>query len=106
LFITLTEDGNPYDNAVGERVNGIRKDESGLDDVLADLQQVQKQTDQAISLYNNHRPHLSCSMVTPQQMHSQTKLKSKTWSKKMTRALKLLAIFYLRCNIYKSVNLF
>ena len=82
IQISMTQDGNPYDNAIAERVNGILKDEFGLDAILSDIKQVQKQADQAISLYNNHRPHLSCSLLTPIQMHGQTKLKNKTWSKK------------------------
>ncbi len=82
IDISMTQDGNPYDNAIAERINGILKDEFALDDILPDLQQAQKQTDQAISLYNNKRPHLSCQMLTPNQMHSQTKLKMKTWAKK------------------------
>jgi transposase InsO family protein len=82
IGISMTQDGNPYDNAIAERVNGILKDEFGLDDILPDLQQAKKQTDQAISLYNNQRPHLSCRMLTPKQMHSQTKLQIKTWTRK------------------------
>lgn len=82
IDISMTQDGNPYDNAIAERVNGILKDEFALDDILPDFKHAQKQTDQAVSLYNNQRPHLSCSMLTPNQMHSQTKLTIKTWAKK------------------------
>ena len=82
IAISMTQDGNPYDNAVAERINGILKDEFGLDDILPDIKQAQKQTDQAVELYNTYRPHLSCSMLTPIQMHSQTKLIIKTWAKK------------------------
>jgi putative transposase len=82
IAISMTQDGSPYDNAVAERVNGILKDEFGLDQILMDLQVVRKQTREAISLYNNQRPHLSNNMLTPKQMHSQTHLQIKTWSKK------------------------
>lgn len=82
IEISMTQDGNPYDNAIAERVNGILKDEFGLDDILPDIKQAKKQTDQAILLYNSKRPHLSCNMLTPNQMHNQTKLKIKTWAKK------------------------
>ena len=82
IDISMTQDGNPYDNAIAERVNGILKGEFGLDDILPDIKQARKQTVQAISLYNNQRPHLSCGMLTPNQMHSQTRLKIKTWAKK------------------------
>lgn len=82
VAISMTQDGNPYDNAIAERVNGILKEEFGLYDTFNDIQQVQKQTEQSISLYNKMRPHLSCHMRTPDQMHSQAELKIKTWSKK------------------------
>jgi putative transposase len=82
VSISMTQDGSPYDNAVAERVNGILKDEFGLDEVFSDIAAVHKQTSQAIKLYNNARPHLSCNMLTPQQMHCQNRLKIKTWENK------------------------
>jgi putative transposase len=82
IEISMTQDGNPYDNAIAERVNGILKDEFALDDILPNFNQAKKQTDQAILFYNNKRPHLSCQMLTPHQMHNQTQLKIKTWAKK------------------------
>ena len=82
IDISMTQDGNPYDNAVAERINGILKDEFALGDILPNLQQAQKQTNEAISLYNSKRPHMSCGMLTPMQMHSQSQLKMKTWAKK------------------------
>lgn len=82
IAISMTQDGSPYDNAVAERVNGILKDEFGLDEVFTDINEVDKQTRQAITLYNNTRPHLSCHMLTPQQMHNQSTMKIKTWKNK------------------------
>lgn len=82
INISMTQDGSPYDNAVAERINGILKDEFGLDGVLDDIKQIKKEVAQAIEIYNTCRPHLSCHMLTPRSMHSQTGLKIKTWSKK------------------------
>jgi transposase InsO family protein len=87
VSISMTQDGSPYDNAVAERVNGILKDEFGLDGVLTNINEVQKQTRQAIGSYNNKRPHLSCNMLTPQQMHDQCTVKIKTWENKNPRKL-------------------
>lgn len=81
ISISMTQDGSPYDNAIAERVNGILKDEFDLYDTFLNIKQAQKQTDQAIFLYNNCRPHFSCSMLTPEQMHKQSKLAIKTWEK-------------------------
>jgi putative transposase len=70
LHVSMTQDGSPYDNAVAERINGILKDEFGLDAVFDDFEQLKKQAKQSIETYNVKRPHLSCSFLTPQQMHN------------------------------------
>ena len=82
IQVSMTQDGSPYDNAVAERINGILKDEFGLDGVFDDFEQLKKQTRQSIENYNVKRPHLSCSFLTPQQMHNQKAIKVKTWRKK------------------------
>jgi len=84
IDISMTEESSPYENAVAERVNGILKDEFGMDDVFEDLHQAKKQLSESIVLYNQKRPHQSNHMLTPLQMHSQQKLKPKTWKKKTT----------------------
>lgn len=81
IGVSMTQDGNPYDNAIAERVNGILKDEFGLDNVFDSLEQAVIQTKQAIVNYNYHRPHLSCSMLTPEQMHEQKTIEVKTWQR-------------------------
>lgn len=85
IAISMTEDGSPYDNAIAERVNGILKDEFGLDEVIDNLGQLQLQVTQSISTYNNIRPHESNHLLTPKQMHQQKKLKPKAWHKKSTK---------------------
>lgn len=82
LHVSMTQDGSPYDNAVAERINGILKDEFGLDAVFDDFEQLKKQAKQSIETYNVKRPHLSCSFLTPQQMHNQKTIEVKTWRKK------------------------
>jgi transposase InsO family protein len=82
IQISMTENGDPYENAVAERLNGILKDEFGLDQRRDDLAQAHRQTHQSIDLYNHLRPHLSCHYLTPEQMHRQQSLKIKTWKKK------------------------
>lgn len=82
INISMTEQSDPYENAIAERVNGILKDEFGLDGRFDDIEQLHKQTEQAIYLYNNHRPHLSNQMLTPKQMHQQQTLTIKKYNKK------------------------
>lgn len=85
IAISMTQDGSPYDNAVAERVNGILKDEFGMDEVFENLKQAGKQLTEAILIYNEQRPHMSNHLLTPKQMHQQSILPPKTWHKKTTR---------------------
>jgi len=87
VAISMTQDGSPYDNAIAERVNGILKDEFELDDIFENIEQARSEVKQSIDLYNRQRPHLSNSMLTPDQMHNQNKLKPKAWHKKTTKTL-------------------
>jgi putative transposase len=82
MKISMTQDGSPYDNAVAERINGILKDEFGLDDVFESFEQLKLQTTQAITFYNQYRPHMSCNLLTPEKMHNQSSLTVKAWHKK------------------------
>lgn len=80
--ISMTQDGSPYDNAVAERINGILKDEFYCDEKFDSLEQAKKHVEQSILIYNSKRPHLSCSMLTPNEMHQQNILTVKKWNKK------------------------
>lgn len=80
--ISMTQNGSPYDNAVAERVNGILKDEFYCDEIFVSYEQARRYVDQAIIIYNTQRPHLSCSMLTPVEMHRQQRIVVKKWNKK------------------------
>ena len=80
--ISMTQDGSPYDNAVAERINGILKDEFYCDEKFDSFEQAKKHVEQSIMIYNTKRPHLSCSMLTPKEMHQQSTLRVKKWNKK------------------------
>lgn len=84
IKISMTQTGSPYDNAVAERVNGILKQELGLDEQFESIPQAKRQVDQAVILYNRFRPHFSNHLLTPEQMHHQKKLKPRTWKRKTT----------------------
>ena len=87
IQISMTENGDPYENAVAERMNGILKDEFGLAEQMENLSEAIYQTKQGISIYNTLRPHLSCQMLTPIQMHNQQTIKLKKWNKKTSNIL-------------------
>ena len=82
ITISMTENGDPYENAVAERVNGILKDEFGLSEKLINTVEANKHTVQSIEIYNSLRPHLSCQMLTPNKMHLQQKIKIKRYKKR------------------------
>ena len=84
INVSMTENGSPYDNAVAERVNGILKDEFGLAEQLVNYRETLLQVKESIHSYNFLRPHLSCYMLTPDQMHQQKIIKIKTYKKTQT----------------------
>jgi putative transposase len=84
ITVSMTENGSPYDNAVAERVNGILKDEFGLADQLDNYRDALVQVKESIYAYNFLRPHWSCYMLTPDQMHQQETIKIKTYKKTQT----------------------
>jgi putative transposase len=67
--ISMADVGNPYQNAIAERVNGILKQEYHLDAEFADAQTALRAVRQAISLYNTRRPHMSLGYRTPAEVH-------------------------------------
>jgi putative transposase len=82
IKISMTEEYDPYENAVAERINGILKGEFGLDNVFENYEHLELQTLQSIALYNQLRPHMSIGLLTPNQAHNQRKVKLKTWKQK------------------------
>ncbi len=87
ITISMTQNGDPYENAIAERVNGILKDEFGFSQQIGNISQAMQQAAQSISIYNHSRPHLSCHMLTPVQMHRQKQIKIKSYNKKAQTSL-------------------
>lgn len=83
---SMTESYDPYQNAVAERINGILKHEFILGITTADLQLMKKLIKQSINIYNHERPHLSCQMKTPVEMHKQNSINIKTYKTKIAPA--------------------
>lgn len=77
--ISMTQNGDPYENALAERVNGILKQEWSLDQTFATFEQAQKAIDHAIYHYNHSRPHASCDYLTPHQAHLKNGTLTKRW---------------------------
>ena len=83
IEISMTEKGDPYENAIAERVNGILKAEFGLENTFAGLEQAREATDKAIHIYNHQRPHASCDYLTPAMAHEQSGILRKRWKQKV-----------------------
>ncbi len=66
--ISMTQSGDPLENAVAERVNGILKDEL-LEKIYINYQEAKQAIAAAISIYNYQRPHSSIDMLTPIEAH-------------------------------------
>jgi len=81
IAISMTENGDPYENAIAERVNGILKGEFALNLSYRDFDLAHEAVIKGINTYNSMRPHASCDYLTPDEAHKITgKLKSK-WKK-------------------------
>lgn len=76
--ISMTENGDPYENALAERMNRTMKEEFGLGVILPSLQTAQILVAESVLLYNSERPHWSLKLKTPDQAHSLLILSSKT----------------------------
>ena len=64
----MTEDGNPRENAVAERINGILKQEWIYRmKRFKDFEDAKIRIKEIIEFYNNKRPHMSNGMLTPYQ---------------------------------------
>jgi transposase InsO family protein len=82
IIPSMTESYDPYANAIAERVNGILKQEFLLEEYPVDIQTMKLLVKEAVHIYNTKRPHWSCYMKTPEQMHLQKKVKIRTYKKK------------------------
>lgn len=81
---SMTENSDPYENAIAERINGILKNEFSLDQYSVKQNIMNKIVKQTIEIYNNQRPHWSCNLLTPSQMHKQRKIAKPNYKKKFS----------------------
>ena len=65
ILISMTETGDPKDNAQAERINNTMKNELLKGKVFASQQEVVAAVAVAVDFYNNRRPHMSIGMTTP-----------------------------------------
>ncbi len=79
MRISMTQGGDPRDNAIAERVNGILKNELLAHHDVENIIQARSYLQVAIEAYNLRRPHLSCDMRTPEQAHGLDHVLQRRW---------------------------
>jgi len=79
ILISMTDKGDPYENAIAERVNGILKTEWLYLITLKSKEQARKVIDKIVYLYNNERPHESIGNMTPAAARSASGQPKKLW---------------------------
>ena len=83
IKLSMTENGDPYENAIAERINGILKHEFNLNKTFGSLGEASALVNISIDKYNNVRPHASCDFMTPSQAHGEQGMLKKRWKKKV-----------------------
>lgn len=87
IKISMTEKGDPYENAIAERVNGILKEEFLLNQTFASFTEAEIAVNKAVEKYNHIRPHDSCDKLTPMQAHNHIGFLRKRWKTKAENKL-------------------
>jgi putative transposase len=78
IKISMTENGDPLENAIAERVNGILKEEY-LQVQYDCFEDAQKSIASTVTIYNSLRPHSSCDMKTPNEAHVTKGVLKRKW---------------------------
>lgn len=92
MSISMTENGDPYENAIAERMNGILKSEFDLYVSQQNLAETQQRIARSIAAYNQIRPHDSCDRLTPEKAHMRSGTLRKRWKNRNQNITKTTCI--------------
>ncbi len=81
IITSMTETYDPYKNAIAERINRTIKHDFNLSKYVNYETIFECYLKECIKTYNLVRPHMSCYMTTPSQMHKTRGLKRRTYKK-------------------------
>jgi putative transposase len=88
--MSTTQQSDPYENAIAERINGVLKYEFGLRKKIASVNIVRKIIKQTVEIYNNQRIYWNLDLKTPQMVHnSDNQQPYKSYKRKQPKWLKL-----------------
>jgi putative transposase len=90
IQISMTENGDPLENAIAERINGILKSEYLKHYQTKTIQEANKLLDLAVKLYNQDRPHFSIGLLTPEKVHSKELHVEKLWKNYYNKNAKIV----------------
>lgn len=79
IKISMTENGDPLENALAERLNGILKDEYLNDTPVPSIDEARETLARSVRLYNEERPHMSIGNHYPSIVHEQKIQTEKLW---------------------------
>jgi len=79
IKISMTESGDPLENAIAERVNGIIKEEYLKDYKVKNIHEAKNILPLVVKLYNDERPHNSISNLMPSYVHENNIKTEKLW---------------------------
>lgn len=79
IRISMTQNGEAYENPIAERINGILKTEFHLSKLFKSRPEALLAVKMAIDAYNNIRPHMSCGYLTPSVAHQSSEPLVKDW---------------------------
>ena len=88
IKISMTESGDPKDNAQAERINNTMKNELLKDKVFNTIEEVITAIALAVDFYNNRRPHMSVGMMTPSEAAESTGERDMKWTSYRHLAIK------------------
>jgi len=69
IRMSMTEQNHCGENALAERMNGILKQEYGLDETFDGNPEARRATREGVHLYNTRRPHTCLGLQTPEEAH-------------------------------------
>jgi transposase InsO family protein len=82
---SMTQSGDPRDNAIAERLNGIIKQEYTPKKAFDTMEEVQAALETYIDFYNTERPHASIDFLTPVQAEQMEGELKRRWKSKSRR---------------------
>jgi len=81
MIMSMTEQYDPYENAIAERINRTLKYEYGLKKVIKNTAIAEETASQAVYIYNNLRTHYSLDLRKPAEVHLNPNIKYKSYRK-------------------------